>query len=162
LLDELKAGRIARVPGTAAFLTGNPAAVPTALSQHLRHCPVLHERVIILNLRARDVAHLPVTERVTVEPLGAGVYRVLASHGFMDDVGVPVVLAAMAEQGVAVDPAHISFYLRRQIILATPRPGMAIWRERLYAWIVRNATNAVAFFHLPPDRVVEVGAHVEI
>lgn len=162
LLDELQAGRIARVPGTAGFLTGNPAAVPTALSQHLRHCPVLHERVIILNLCARDVAHLPVTERVSVEPLGAGVYRVLASHGFMDNVDVPAVLAAMAEQGVVVNPTRISYYLRREIILATDRPGMAIWRERLYAWMVRNARNAVAFFHLPPDRVVEVGARVEI
>jgi KUP system potassium uptake protein len=163
LIVALKAGRIPRIPGkTAVFLTGNPDAVPTALQQHLKHTPVLHERVILLNVRTRDVPHVADEGRVTTRDLGAGVHSVVAQQGFMEELGVPDILGALAPAGHTFDPQQTSFYLRREIVLPTSRPGMAIWRERLYARMVRNARSGAAIFQLPADRVVELGTRVEI
>ncbi len=162
LLAELEAGRIPRIPGSAVFLTGNPGAVPTALEQHLRHMRVLHDRVVLLTVRTRDVAHVDDAGRVLVRALGAGVHAVVVEQGFMEETDVPRVLAALAPTGLAFDPERTSYYLRREVVLATTRPGMAIWRERLYARLVRNARNAAASLNLPADRVVEVGTRVEI
>ena len=162
LIRVLDAGGIPRIPGTAVFPTGNPGAVPTALEQHLRHMRALHERVILLTVRTRDVAHVDANVRVTVQSLGAGVHAVVSEQGFMEVSDVPAILAACAPKGLEIDVQQATFYLRREIVLATSRPGMAIWRERLYARLLRNARNAAASLNLPADRVVEVGTRVEI
>ena len=99
LIRVLDAGEIPRIPGTAVFPTGNPGAVPTALEQHLRHMRVLHERVVLLTVRTRDVAHVDATVRVTVQSLGAGVYAVISEQGFMEESDVPAILAACAPKG---------------------------------------------------------------
>jgi KUP system potassium uptake protein len=162
LLRDLAAGRIPRMPGTAVFLTGNPDAVPTALEQHLRHSPVLHEQVYLLNLRTRDVAHVPAAGRVGTSDLGAGVYVVVVQLGFMEELSTADIFKALAAAGHALDRERTSFYIRREIVLSTRRPGMARWRERLYARMLRNARSTAAFFQLPADRVVELGVRVEI
>jgi KUP system potassium uptake protein len=162
LLRDLAAGRIPRMPGTAVFLTGNPDAVPTALEQHLRHSPVLHEQVYLLNLRTRDVAHVPAAGRVATSDLGAGVHVVVVQLGFMEELSTADIFKALAAAGHTLDPERTSFYIRREIVLSTTRPGMARWRERLYARMLRNARSTAAFFQLPADRVVELGVRVEI
>lgn len=162
LIDALASGSIPRIPGTGVFLTGNPEAVPSALEQHLRHMRVLHERVILLSVRTRDVAHIDGGARLEVRDLGAGMHSVVSDHGFMDETDIRSVLDALAGHGLPIDIQRTSFYLRREIVIATARPGMAVWRERLYARLVRNARNAGTSFQLPADRVVEVGTRVEI
>jgi KUP system potassium uptake protein len=162
LIRVLESGSIPRIPGTAVFPTGNPDAVPTALEQSLRHMRVLHERVILLTVHTRDVAHVDADARISVKNLGAGVHAVVAEQGFMEDSDVPAILATLARHGLEVDVRQTTFYLRREIVLATKRPGMAIWRERLYARLLRNARNGAASLNLPADRVVEVGTRVEI
>ncbi len=162
LLAELEGGGIPRIPGAAVFFTGNPESVPTALEQHLRHMRVLHEQVVLLTVRTRDVAHVDGEGRVSVRSLGAGVHAVIAEQGFMEETDVPGILLALGPMGLTLDVQSTSFYLRREIVESTARPGMAIWRERLYARMVRNARNAGASFNLPADRVVEVGTRVEI
>jgi KUP system potassium uptake protein len=162
LVGVLQSGGIPRIPGTAVFPTGNPEAVPTALDQHLRHMRVLHERIILLTVLTRDVAHVDAIVNTRVRTIGAGVYAVVVEQGFMDEADVPAILAALGPKGLDIDVRQTSFYLRREIVLPTARAGMAIWRERLYARLLRNARNAAASLNLPADRVVEVGTRVEI
>ncbi|MDQ6829569.1 MAG: potassium transporter Kup [Gemmatimonadota bacterium] len=162
LVRDLEAGRIPRVPGTAVFLTASPTVVPSALRQHLTHCPVLHERVILLTVRTRDVARTREEERYSVADLGASIFSVMVRPGFMEDTRMADIFGALAPFGMSVDLATVSYYLRREIIFSTERPGMARWREHLFAWMTRNASKATAYFQLPADRVVEVGTRVEI
>ena len=162
LLTDIQTRRITRIPGSAVFFTGTAATVPTALAQHLRHMPVLHERVVLLTVRTRDVAHVEGDARLTMHDLGSGVYTVLAEQGFMEPTDVPGILAALAPMGLVFDLDHTTFYLRNEIVLPTDRKGMAMWRERIYARMVRNTSNAASTFNLPPERVVEVGIRVAI
>jgi KUP system potassium uptake protein len=162
LIHVLESDGIPRIPGTSVFPTGNPDAVPTALEQHLRHMRVLHDRIILLTVRTRDVAHVDANASASVRAIGAGVYAVVVEQGFMDEADVPAILTALGPKGLHVDVRQTSFYLRREIVLPTAGAGMAIWRERLYARLLRNARNAAASLNLPADRVVELGTRVEI
>jgi KUP system potassium uptake protein len=97
-----------------------------------------------------------------VKDLGQGIYRIIARHGFMEYVDVPEMLGTVDVPGVSFDSDHTTFFLGRETLIATERPGMAIWRERLFAWMTRNAQGAALFFRLPPNRVVELGAQIEL
>ena len=158
----LDATRPLRVPGTAIYMVRNTATVPLAMLQNIRHNRVLHERVILLAMRIEAVAYVSDDERVHVEPLAPNLYRVVARHGFAEDVDVPTVLARLDGHGLAVDVAQSTFFLGRETLIATNRPGMAIWRERLFARMSRNAQRATKFFRIPPERVCELGAQIEL
>lgn len=151
-----------RIAGTAVFLTRNVDITPPALLHNLRHNKVLHERVIMMVVETQEVPSIPLEERVTVQPIEAGFYRIHASFGYRDEPDVPEVLkrAEQMERGLRVSEAV--YFLGKETIFATDRPAMALWRERLFAFLSRNALPATNFFNLPTDRVVEIGLQVEI
>jgi KUP system potassium uptake protein len=161
-LTSLDSPRLKRVSGTAVFMSGNPTSTPIALLHNLRHNKVLHERVVILSLITQDVPHVSEAERVRVEPLRPDLHRVTGHYGFMEQPDVPALLRGCAAHGLELDPAQTTFFLSRETILPRKGPGMAPWRRRLFATLSRNAQSATAFFHLPPNRVVELGMQVEV
>ena len=152
----------ARVPGTAVFMTSSASGVPHALLHNLKHNKVLHERVILLTVRIEDVPYVPEAKRVEMKDYGSGFYRVKLRYGFMEEIDVPAALSQLEGCGPRCKMMDTSFFLARQTLLASSRPGMAIWRERLFAWMLRNAESAMEFFKLPTNRVVELGSQVEI
>jgi len=152
----------ARVPGTAVFMTSSASGVPHALLHNLKHNKVLHERVILLTVRIEDVPYVTGEKRIEQMDYGSGFYRVVLRYGFMEEVDVPSALAQLKDCGPQCKMMDTSFFLARQTLLASSRPGMAIWREKLFAWMLRNAESAMEFFKLPTNRVVELGSQVEI
>ncbi|NTX41546.1 potassium transporter Kup [Myxococcus sp. CA033] len=151
-----------RVPGTAIFMTGNADGTPPALLHNLKHNKVLHEQVVLLTIQSEDVPHIPAAERVEVEPLEQGFVRVVATYGFMENPSIPDVLKRCREKGLQFQLMGTSFFLGRETLIPTKRPGMAVWREALFAWMSRNARSATAYFRIPPNRVVELGSQVEL
>ena len=151
-----------RVPGTAVFMTSSASGVPHALLHNLKHNKVLHERVILLTVRIEDVPYVPDDRRVETQDYTAGFYRVVIHYGFMEEINVPAELAKLEGCGPTCKMMDTSFFLARQTLIASARPGMAIWREKLFSWMLRNAESAMEFFKLPTNRVVELGSQVEI
>jgi len=151
-----------RVPGTAVFMTSAADGVPHALLHNLKHNKVLHERVILLTVMIEDYPYVDVARRVELQDLGQGFFRLVLHYGFMEDVDVPQALQYVDQCGAQFKMMDTSFFLARQTLLPSERPGMAIWREKLFAWMLRNAESAMEFFRLPTNRVVELGSQVEI
>ena len=151
-----------RVPGSAVFMTAQPRGTPPALAHNLHYNKVLHEQVILLTVTTAQVPHVPPAERVTVQALGGGVYNVRMQFGFMEDPEVPEALDIARQQGLEADPTDLTYFLGRETILVSRREGMAVWREKLFVLMARNAVRATAFFRLPPERVVELGVQVEM
>ena len=162
LLRSIETTPPIRVPGTAIFLSRNPTGVPFPLLHNLKHNKVLHERVVLLAMLTDPEAYVPDERRVRVETLAPNFYRVTAHHGFAEDAEVPAVLERCKGEGLEVDPSTATFFLGRESLLATDRPGMALWRERLFALLSRNARRATKFFRIPPNRVCELGAQIEL
>jgi KUP system potassium uptake protein len=152
----------ARVPGTAVFMTSAAEGVPHALLHNLKHNKVLHERVILLTVKIPDVPFVDPANRCKMEDLGQGFHRLVLKYGFMEEPDVPAALGSITNCGPAFKMMDTSFFLARQTLLASSRPGMAIWREKLFSWMLRNAESAMEFFRLPTNRVVELGSQVEI
>jgi KUP system potassium uptake protein len=149
-----------RVPNTAVFMTSTTDGVPPALLHNLKHNMVLHERNILLTLDSEDVPHVPQDKRIETRDYGQGFERVIVHHGFMDEVDVPAELERLSP---ACDAMKTSYFLSRQTLLTSgARPGMAKWRDKLFAWMLRNAQSAMEYFKLPANRVVELGSQVEI
>jgi KUP system potassium uptake protein len=151
-----------RVPGTAVFMTAQPQGTPPALAHNVRHNKVLHEHVVVLTARTAQVPYVSRADQVAVEPLGHNVYNVRVQYGFMQDPDIPEALQDARDKGLVIDPDDVTFFLGRETIIVTHRRGMAIWREKLFVLMARNAVRATAFFRLPPERVVELGVQVEI
>jgi KUP system potassium uptake protein len=151
-----------RVPGTAVFMTTASDGIPHALLHNLKHNKVLHERVLLLTVRIEDVPYVDEEKTFHLEELGQGFFRLIIRYGFMQETDVPSALARVESCGPQFKMMDTSFFLARQTLIASPRPGMAIWREKLFAWMLRNAESAMEFFKLPPNRVVELGSQVEI
>ena len=151
-----------RVPGTAVFMTANPAAVPHALLHSLKHFKALHARNVLLNVETLETPYAERAERVEIRDLGHSFHRVTLRFGFMEDPDVPDALAACAQHGFPFDMMDTTFFLSRETVIATRRPGMARWRDKLFAFLSRNALPATAFFHIPGNRLVELGTQVEI
>ncbi len=152
--------RAARVAGTAVYMTVSGSGVPRALLHNLKHNKVIHERVVFLTVVTEDRPTVPEAERIAVQSLGCRFYRATVRYGFMDSPDLPAALAA--SRPIAFDLMDTSFFLNRETILPSERPGMALWREHLFAWMSRNAATAMDFFRIPPGRVVELGSQVEI
>jgi len=151
-----------RVPGTAVFMTSQAQGVPHALLHNLKHNKVLHERVILLTVKIADTPYVITGQRMEFKDLGQGFYRMVINYGFMEDPDVPAALASTKGCGADFRMMDTSFFLARQTLLPSAKPGMAIWREKLFAWMLRNAESAMEFFKLPTNRVVELGSQVEI
>ncbi len=151
-----------RVPGTAIFMASTTAGVPSALLHNIKHNKVLHERVVILTINIADVPYVYSTSRCEMTDLGDGFYRAVLHYGFMEETDVPEGLKAMQRCGGEFDMMHTSFFLSRQTLIPSEHPGMSIWREKVFAWMMRNSASAMDFFKLPTNRVVELGSQVEI
>ena len=153
---------ITRVPGTAIFLSGTTAGVPHAMLHNLKHNKVIHERVVFLTVVTEEIPHVLSAERIEVKHIGRRFYRMLMRYGYMDATNIPADLQALAPSNFEFNNMETSYFLGRETLIPSGRPGMALWREGLFAWMSRSATSAMDFFKLPPDRVVEVGTQVEI
>lgn len=151
-----------RVPGTAIFMASAASGVPSALLHNIKHNRILHERVIVLTVQIEDVPFVRSGERIVCKDLGEGFYRVKMRFGFLEETNVPATLDLVDLCGPKFDMMHTSFFLSRQTLIASKIPGMAIWREKVFAWMLRNAANAMEIFKLPSNRVVELGSQVEI
>jgi KUP system potassium uptake protein len=151
-----------RVPGTAVFLTTNPDGVPHAMLHNLVHNKVIHETVILLTVKVKDEPWVPETERVIVESLKNEFYRVTIFYGFKDEPDIPLALSRIKIKGNEFNLLETSFFLSRETLIATKMPGMAIWREKLFVSMARNGSSATAFFHIPTNRVIELGTQVEL
>jgi KUP system potassium uptake protein len=151
-----------RVPGTAVFMTQDPVGTPTTLLHNLKHNKVLHDRIVLLTILTKDVPHVPGDERLQVTDMGKGFYRVIGQYGFMEDPNVPELLQSAARPGLQFNRMETTYFLGRETLIPSKRPEMQLWRKRLFALMARNAHRATAFFRIPPNRVVELGAQVEL
>jgi KUP system potassium uptake protein len=151
-----------RVPGTAVFMTSTADGVPHALLHNLKHNKVLHERNILLTVKIANAPYVDADVRCKMEDMGQGFHRLVLKYGFMEEPDVPSALSVITQCGPAIKMMDTSFFLARQTLLASARPGMAIWREKLFAWMLNNSESAMEFFRLPTNRVVELGSQVEI
>ncbi|MES2698067.1 MAG: potassium transporter Kup [Pseudomonadota bacterium] len=151
-----------RVSGTAIFMNSGSSGTPSALLHNIKHNKVLHERVVVLTVAISDVPYVDPAERIETHVIGEGFYRVILHYGFMEETNVAGELEKVDICGGKFEMMQTSFFLSRQTLLASERPGMAIWREKLFSWMMRNAATPMEFFHLPTNRVVELGSQVEI
>jgi KUP system potassium uptake protein len=137
--------------------------IPSALLHSLKHYKALHERVMLLTVVTEEVAHLRDDERIQFDSLGEGMYQVTGRFGYMEEPDIPALLSRVSsEQGIDIPPMNTTYFLGRETLIVTNRPsGMATWRERVFASMMRNAESAARFFRLPPNRVVELGAQIE-
>jgi KUP system potassium uptake protein len=157
------AGSVHRVRGTAIFLSASADVVPAALLHNLKHNQVLHQRVIILHVRVEEVPHVAPARRVEIDPAGDGFYRLILHYGFMEEVDIPRDLAGIKTCGEPFNMMSTSFFLGRQKLIPSRKgPGMALWREKLFAWMLKNSESAMEFFKLPTNRVVELGSQLQI
>jgi KUP system potassium uptake protein len=162
LLADLAAEPPIRVPGTAVFMYGSADGTPPALIHNLAHNKVLHEKIVFLTVMTEDVPHVAAAERVTVKRIGKGFHSVVARYGFTEDPDILDVLAACKVQQLDIPIEGTTFFLGRETVIASERPGMSLWRESVFAFMTRNALRATAFFKIPPNQVFEVGAQVEL
>ena len=161
-IQSIEASPPTRVPGTAVFLTSTQNRVPHALLHNLKHNKVLHERVVFLTIVTRDVPYVNDDERYSVKPLGCNFFKMTADFGFKEDPDVPALLEESGRRGFAFDMMETSFFVSRETLIPTVAPGMALWREKLFVSMSKNATKASEFFQIPTNRVVELGTQVEL
>ena len=151
-----------RVPGTAIFMASAKGGVPSALLHNIKHNKVLHERVVILTVEIAEIPYVDPEQRCEYHDLGDGFFRAVLHYGFMEETNVPEGLKKMQQCGGEFDMMQTSFFLSRQTLLPSEKPGMPIWREKIFAWMLRNSATAMEFFRLPTNRVVELGSQVRI
>lgn len=143
-------------------MTAQRRSTPPALSHNLRYNKILHERVIVLTVMTAQTPYIETKKQISVEKLTDGIYHARIQYGFMQDPNVPDTLLQAGKLGVEMDAEDTTYFLGRETIIVTKRPGMAMWREKLYVVMARNAVRATAYFRLPLERVVELGVQVEM
>jgi len=166
-LQDIGRRKPPRVPGVAVFLTSAAGGAPPVLLHHLKHNQVLHQRVILLSIVTKDIPVVPEKERIHCSELREGFCQVLAYYGFMETPDVPAITRALSKPppnglSITINLLQTSFYLGRETLIATGRAKMARWRKKLFILMTRNAQSATAFFGLPPNRVVELGAQIQL
>ena len=166
-MDDISRKRPQRVPGTAVFMTSNQDAAPPVLLHHLKHNKILHERVLLVSITTEEIPAVPEMERVTSRDLGSGFYQVIARYGFMETPDVPKLLESLPQRPppnvpLALKPMETTFYLGRETLLPTGPSRLARWRKRLFIIMARNAVTATKYYGLPPNRVVEMGAQIQL
>jgi len=169
-LNDVAKRLTARVPGTAVFMTSSIAGAPPVLLHHVKHNKVLHEQVILMSVKTEDVPYVNEEDRIVCSDLGQKFYAVTARYGFIETPDVPAVLRGLQARGIAVRPLDTTYYLGRETLIGQPDkkpvppdapPALAYWRKQLFVLMNRNAQTATAFFNLPPNRVVEMGAQIQ-
>jgi len=161
-IESIAASPPPRVPGTAVFLTSTGNRAPHAMLHNLKHNKVLHERVVVLTVHTRDIPRVDPKERVEIHDLPRAFWTIDAYYGFTEDPDVPSLLDACGRRGFEFDMMDTSFFVSRETLIASVAPGMALWRERLFVSMSRNAVKATDFFRVPTNRVVELGTQVEL
>ncbi len=161
-MSQFPATSPTRVSGTAVFMTSNMDVVPVVLLHHFKHNKVLHQQVMLLTVLTANTPKVASEDRVVIEDLGHGFFKVIATYGFMEAPSVPEILDLCRARGLEVATGNVSFFLGRETLLTTGRSDMATWRKRLFAFMSRNARTATSFFGLPPNRVVEMGTQIEL
>lgn len=163
LLADIGKTHLPRVPGTAVFLTSDPTGAPGVLLHHLKHNKALHKQVVLLSVNAAQVPFVDESDRVKVQPLEHGFFRVVGTYGFMEQPCVPDLIQLAQDQGIVAAPGETSYYLGRERLIPLRKAGakMAKWRKSLFAFMSRNAVSATEYFQIPPNRVVELGAQIE-
>ena len=162
LMDMLRTRPPQRAPGTAIFLTSDPTTAPVALMHNLKHNKVLHDRNVILTVTTAETPRVPESERVAIEQISDDFKRVTVNYGFMETPNVPKALGVCRKQGLKFDIMSTSFFLGRRSVVASATSGMPLWQDRIFIFLLRNAANPTDFFHIPPGRVVELGAQVTV
>jgi KUP system potassium uptake protein len=154
--------RVPRVPGTAIFMTGTDSGTPGSLLHNLKHNKVLHEQVVVLTVQFEEIPYVSEDQRFELAVLPKNFYRLKVRYGFMEEPNVPEALRKAEGKGLHCDPMQSSYFLSRETVIPSSKPGMSMWREHIFAWMARSATSAMVFFNIPPNRVVELGTQVEI
>ncbi len=155
-------GSAHRIAGVAVFMNSDPVGVPAIMLHHLKHNAVLKETVIFLSVKSEEVPTVDGGDRLEYHDFGQGFHRVVAHYGFMETPDIPAIFPALARFGLVVAPGQISYFLGRETLLPTGHQRIAGWRKRIFIVMARNAQSATAFFNLPPNRVVEMGAQIQI
>jgi KUP system potassium uptake protein len=151
-----------RVNGTAVFLTGTPEVAPTALLHNLKHNHMLHERNIVLTMKTADVPRIPNNERVKIEKLSDSFAAVSLTYGFMETPSIEQGLAICRRRGLNIEMSSTSFFLSRRVLRPTSRSRLPGWQQKLFIWLAGSAEDAAAYFHIPSDRVVEIGTQLVV
>ena len=161
LIADLEVRKTVRVPGVAVFMTREAEGAPVVLLHHLKHNKVLHEKVVLLSVLSEEVPEIAEEDRIKVKVLSQGLYRITARYGFMESTDVPAILERAREFGLEAKPLDTSYYLGREQLLASGTTRLARWRKKLFIFMSRNSRSATAFYGIPPNRVVELGAQLE-
>jgi len=162
LVKRLDAKPPHRVPGTAIFLTGDPEGAPSSLLHNLKHNKIIHERNIILTIRTEPTPRVSGADRVTIEELSPSFQRVIMTFGYMETPNILKGIAACRKEGLAFDIMATSFFLSRRSLKASPHSGMPVWQDKLFIALAGSADSATGYFHIPAERVVEIGAQITI
>ncbi len=161
-LEQIQQNPPVKISGSAIFMTGDPEGTPLALMHNVKHNKCLHGKNALLTVVAEQDAHISKSERVHIRTIRTDFYRIVARYGFMQRPDIYDILSACAAKGLHIDIADTTFYLGRETLIASSNPGMAIWREHVFAFMTRNSERATAYFNIPVDQVVEVGIQIEI
>lgn len=161
-VEAIEAHPPTRVQGTAVFMTSSQEGVPHALLHNLKHNKVLHERIVLVTVSTEDIPFVPDIDRVQVKQIGQSFFTVQAAYGFKEEPNIDEILDSCSQQNLAFDMMDTSFFLSRETLIPSEMPGMALWREKLFTIMSRNAMRATDFFKIPTNRVVELGTQVEI
>jgi KUP system potassium uptake protein len=162
LIEMLKARAPHKVPGTAIFLTSDPDVAPVALMHNLKHNKVLHEKNVVLTVRTAETPRVPPDERLELIPVSDDFKKLVINYGFMESPNVPKALNLCKKRGLKFDIMSTSFFLGRRSVVPSASRGMPLWQDKLYIFLLKNAANPTDFFHIPPGRVVELGAQVKV
>ena len=160
--ETIKVSSPSRIDGQAVFLTGNPEVAPVALVNNLKHNKILHSEIALLHFVIEEIPRVPMEKKVSVDKLGGGFYKVVASFGFMEDPNIGLVLALMREQGLDFAMENVSFFLGREKIIPGKGLSMSVWRSKLFAFLSHNSQEAATYYNIPGDQVIEVGVRLEL
>jgi KUP system potassium uptake protein len=161
-IESLQSSSVTRVPGTAVFMTAEEYGTPTALLHNLKHNKVLHERNVVLRVETLEIPRADDSERIALEQLGGSFWKLRLRFGFAEDANVPRALFSCAQSGLDFEIMDTTFFLSRETLIPSAEKGMPLWQDKLFAFMARNATSATQFFNIPTNRLVELGAQVEI
>jgi KUP system potassium uptake protein len=153
---------LARIPGTAVYMSARNLSMPHALQVNYAHNQVLHARIVLLTIITEDVPFLADEQRILVDPLEQGFYRVTARYGFMETPNVPYILDLCEQQGLQIDAQSASFFIGRETLIPSDKPDLNPWQEKIFLLMFRNASSPIQFFKIPTERVVELGVQFEV
>lgn len=162
LIERFKSEPPVRVPGVAVFLYSDPSGTPPSMMFQLKHFRVLHEKILILSVITEEIPHVPQSERIEIKDLDVGMYSVMLRYGFMEDPNIPEAVESISLDGALLQPEDITYVLGRERLIPTARPGMAIWREKLFVAMSRTNTSTADYFQLPWKRMIEIGIQLDI